>query len=167
MLPGASHRPNWWVPWRRCTDWTQWMLSRVLSRPARAAPRRRSWIPAPNAGMPPAAAICARRATGASRCPWLAQLRASRDGAVSGNLRLTKGTSLRQGEERRRRVRFAPGASTLRSTSSRRLCRRKRNRVRTQLPDCSLGRVGPAHCCAGPPSEPGRAAFTGSGSSKP
>jgi hypothetical protein len=29
------------------------------------------------------------------------------------------------------------------------------------------GRVGPAHCCAGPPSEPGRAAFTASGSSKP
>ena len=30
-----------------------------------------------------------------------------------------------------------------------------------------LGQVGRAHCCARPPSEPGRAAFTASGSSKP
>src|SRR6516164_3165585 len=37
--------------------------------------------------------------------------------------------------------------------------------ARTKWP--SSCRVGPAHCCAGPPSEPGRAAFTASGSSKP
>ena len=30
-----------------------------------------------------------------------------------------------------------------------------------------FGRVGPTHCCAGPPSEPGRARFRAPGSSKP
>src|ERR1700758_2171163 len=51
--------------------------------------------------------------------------------------------------------------------STRTPARARRRESPCSSPATCLCRVGPAHFCAGPPSEPGRAAFTASGSSKP